>query len=82
LLRHRGMAETLAAVSPVLSLDEAAGQIEVDKLVEGRTVTAGGGLLLVPTSLGWPHLSVLHRSGWQPVLHYPVGSPELASPPS
>ncbi|MCF4139668.1 DUF5937 family protein [Streptomyces sp. Tue 6430] len=82
LLRHRGLAEALAAVSPVLSLDEAAGRIEVDKLVKGRTVTAGGGLLLVPTSLGWPHLSVLHRSGWQPVLHYPVGSPEPASPPS
>ena len=28
-----------------------------------------------PTSLGWPHLMVLHRYGWQPVLHYPVGSP-------
>ncbi|MFD4572948.1 DUF5937 family protein [Streptomyces sp. NPDC058417] len=82
LLRHRGLAEALGAVSPALSVDEAAGRIEVDKLIEGRTVTAGGGLLLVPTSLGWPHFSVLHRSGWQPVLHYPVGSPDLASPPS
>ncbi|USQ82734.1 DUF5937 family protein [Streptomyces phaeoluteigriseus] len=82
LLRHRGLAEALTAVSPALALDEAACRIEVDKLIEGRTVTAGGGLLLVPTSLGWPHLSVLHRSGWQPVLHYPVGSPEPASPPS
>ncbi|MFJ4694452.1 DUF5937 family protein [Streptomyces sp. NPDC088766] len=82
LLRHRGLAEALAAVSPALSLDEAAGRIEVDKLVKGRTVTGDGGLLLVPTSLGRPHLSVLHRSGWQPVLHYPVGSPEPASPPS
>ncbi|MET9387175.1 DUF5937 family protein [Streptomyces sp. NPDC002928] len=82
LLRHKGLAEALAAVSPVVTVDEAAGRIVVDKLVQGRTVTAGGGLLLVPTSLGWPHLSVLHRYGWQPLLHYPVGSPELASPPS
>ncbi|GKQ37275.1 DUF5937 family protein [Streptomyces sp. A012304] len=82
LLRHRGLAEALAAVSPAVRLDEAAGRIVVDKLLEGHTATAGGGLLLVPTSFGWPHLTVLHRHGWQPLLHYPVGSPELASPPS
>ncbi|WP_306188618.1 DUF5937 family protein [Streptomyces sp. MK5] len=82
LLRRKGLPEALAAVSPAVSLDEAAGRITVDKLGEGRTATADGGLLLVPTSLGWPHLMVLHRHGWQPVLHYPVGSPELASPPS
>ncbi|MFF3938212.1 DUF5937 family protein [Streptomyces phaeofaciens] len=82
LLRHRGLSEALAAVSPVVTLDEAAGRIVVDKLLEGRTSVQGGGLLLVPTSFGWPHLSVLHRAGWQPVLHYPVGSPDPASPPS
>ncbi|MFF3461638.1 DUF5937 family protein [Streptomyces sp. NPDC002619] len=82
LLRHKGLAEALAAVSPAVALDEAAGLITVDKLSEGRAVTTGGSLLLVPTSLGWPHLNVLYRYGWQPVLHYPVGSPELASPPS
>ncbi|MFF8592030.1 DUF5937 family protein [Streptomyces sp. NPDC015220] len=82
LLRRKGLAEALAAVSPAVALDEAAGRIVVDKLGEGRTATAEGGLLLVPTSLGWPHLMVLHRHAWQPVLHYPVGSPELAAPPS
>ncbi|MFE4408424.1 DUF5937 family protein [Streptomyces sp. NPDC093064] len=82
LLRRKGLAEALAAVSPAVTLDEAAGRITVDKLGEGRTATAEGGLLLVPTSLGWPHLMVLHRYSWQPVLHYPVGSPELAAPPS
>ena len=83
LLRHKGLAAALASVSSALTaLDEAAGRITVDKLAEGRTVTADGGLLLVPTSLGWPHLLVLHRYRWQPVLHYPVGSPELAAPPS
>ncbi|WP_030236114.1 MULTISPECIES: DUF5937 family protein [unclassified Streptomyces] len=80
LLRRKGLAEALTAVSPAVTLDEAAGRITVDKLAEGRTATGDGGLLLVPTSLGWPHLMVLHRHAWQPVLHYPVGSPALAAP--
>lgn len=82
LLRRKGLAEALAAVSPAVALDESAARITVDKLGDGRTATEDGGLLLIPTSLGWPHLMVLHRYGWQPVLHYPVGSPELATPPS
>jgi DNA-binding transcriptional ArsR family regulator len=72
----------LTAVSPVVTLDEDAGRITVDKLSVGRTATADGGLLLVPTSLGWPHLSVLYRPHWQPVVHYPVATPELTSPAS
>ncbi|MFF9122830.1 DUF5937 family protein [Streptomyces sp. NPDC014889] len=82
LLRRKGLAEALAAASPAVALDEAAARITVDKLGEGRTATADGGLLLVPTSLGRPHLMVLHRYAWQPVLHYPVGSQQLAAPPS
>ncbi|MGC0375847.1 DUF5937 family protein [Streptomyces sp. SAI-229] len=82
LLRHKGLAEALAAVSSAVTLDEAAGRITVDKLGEGRTATGDGGLLLIPTSLGRPHLMVLHRYGWQPVLHYPVGSAEPAAPPT
>ncbi|WP_037681174.1 DUF5937 family protein [Streptomyces griseus] len=82
LLRRKGLGEALASVSPVVTLDEAAARITVDKLAGGRTATGDGGLLLIPTSLGWPHLSVLYRYGWQPVLHYPMGSPELAAPPS
>ncbi|MGW2382700.1 DUF5937 family protein [Streptomyces sp. NPDC001658] len=79
LLRRKGLAEALAAVSPAVTLDEAAGEIAVDKLSVGRTAAEDGNLLLVPTSLGWPHLSILYRTGWQPVLHYPVSSPELAA---
>ncbi|MER5435673.1 DUF5937 family protein [Streptomyces sp. NPDC002588] len=82
LLRHKGLREALASVSAAVTLDESRARITVDKLLAGRTATADGGLLLLPTSLGWPHLSVLFRYGWQPVLHYPVGSPELAAPPS
>ncbi|MET8169953.1 DUF5937 family protein [Streptomyces sp. NPDC005329] len=82
LLRHKGLAEALASVSSAVTLDMEAARITVDKLTQGRSATGDGGLLLVPTSLGWPHLMVLHRYGWQPVLHYPVGSPELASPPT
>ncbi|MFJ5775128.1 DUF5937 family protein [Streptomyces sp. NPDC093094] len=80
LLRRRGLAEALAAVSPALSLEEDGTRIVVDKVLEGRTTAGADGLYLLPTSLGRPHLSVLHRAGWQPLLHYPVGSPELSSP--
>ncbi|MGP4049205.1 DUF5937 family protein [Streptomyces sp. 2A115] len=82
LLRRKGLAEALAAMSPMVTLDEDAGLITVDKLATGRTAVTDGGLLLVPTTLGRPHLQVLHRYQWQPVLHYPVGSPALAAPPS
>jgi DNA-binding transcriptional ArsR family regulator len=82
LLRHKGLAEALAAVSTAVVLDADADRITVDKLGQGRTTTAGGSLLLVPTSLGRPHLMVLHRYGWQPLLHYPVTSPGPSSPPS
>lgn len=82
LLRHKGLTEALASVSPAVSVDEAAGRITIDKLRQGSTVIKDRSLLLVPTSLGWPHLMVLHRHGWQPVLHYPVGSPGPTAPPS
>ncbi|MEU1043245.1 DUF5937 family protein [Streptomyces sp. NPDC005907] len=82
LFRRKGLAGALASVSPSVTLDESAGRIVVDKLADGHTATADGGLLLVPTALGRPHLMVLHRYGWQPVLHYPAGSPEPAVPPS
>ncbi|MEU6365480.1 DUF5937 family protein [Streptomyces sp. NPDC046931] len=82
LLRRKGLGEALASVSPAVTLDEAAALITVDKLGAGRTATVDGGLLLVPTSLGRPHLMVLHQYGWQPVLHYPISSPEMAAPPS
>ncbi|QFZ78419.1 metalloregulator ArsR/SmtB family transcription factor [Streptomyces fagopyri] len=82
LLHREGLSGALSAVSPVAVLDKAGTCITVDKLDRGRTVTGDGGLLFIPTSVGWPHLGVLHRYGWQPVLHYPVRFPELASPPA
>ncbi|WP_344495410.1 DUF5937 family protein [Streptomyces enissocaesilis] len=92
LLRHKGLAEALHAVSPALTLVESGGaggartRIHADKLAEGRTsaveAAVGTGLTFVPSSFGWPHLSVLHAPGWRPVIHYPVGAPELPSPAS
>ncbi|MER6346128.1 DUF5937 family protein [Streptomyces sp. NPDC001595] len=72
LLRRKGLADALGAVSSAVTLDEEAGLITVDKLNAGRTATGDGGLVLVPTSLGWPHVMVLHRYDWQPVIMYPV----------
>lgn len=92
LLRHKGLAEALHAVSPALTLVESGGaggartRIHADKLAEGRTsaveAAVGAGLTFVPSTFGWPHLSVLHAPGWRPVIHYPVGAPELPSPAS
>jgi DNA-binding transcriptional ArsR family regulator len=84
LLRHKGLAEALHAVSPALAVDEDRTRISADKLAEGRTTAVdpavGAGLSLVPSSFGWPHLMVLHAPGWRPVIHYPVGSPALPGP--
>ncbi|MEN3585679.1 DUF5937 family protein [Streptomyces sp. ZYX-F-203] len=84
LLRHRGLAAALSSVSTAVSLDEDTGLVVVDKLAEGRSTAGEDGLSLVPTSLGRPHLVVLHRPGWRPVLHYPVhaGEPAPAESPA
>ncbi|MDQ0795692.1 DNA-binding transcriptional ArsR family regulator [Streptomyces sp. B1I3] len=85
-LRRKGVAAAMSAVSAALSLDEDASLISIDKLNVGRAdaggSTAGAGLTLIPTSFGWPHLMVLHAPGWRPVIHYPVHGPELPSPAS
>ncbi|MEU6484615.1 DUF5937 family protein [Streptomyces sp. NPDC046887] len=95
LLRRKGLAEALEDVSPAVTLAEdgpsrtpegSFRRIEVDKLVEGTTTAVdpvvGGGVSFIPSSFGWPHLMVLHAPGWRPVVHYPVGSPQLAGPAS
>lgn len=85
LLRRKGLADAVGAVSAAVTLDESAGRINVDKLSEGRTTAVdpgvGRGLTLIPTSFGWPHLMVLHAPGWRPVIHYPVHLPDLRRPP-
>jgi DNA-binding transcriptional ArsR family regulator len=81
LLRRKGLAEALHAVSPALTLESGGTMISADKLADGRTTATdpavGAGLTLLPSSFGWPHLMVVHAPGWQPVIHYPVGAPEL-----
>lgn len=85
LLRRKGLAAALKEVSPALSVDEGLTTVTVDKMVHGSTTATdpriGDGLLFVPTNFGWPHLLVLHAPGWRPVIHYPLGSPELAASP-
>ncbi|MET9320937.1 DUF5937 family protein [Streptomyces sp. NPDC003038] len=84
-LRHKGLRTTLKEVSSALSVDEELTTITADKMVNGSTTATdpriGAGLVFVPTHFGWPHLLVLHAPGWRPVVHYPLGSPELASAP-
>ncbi|WP_190132077.1 DUF5937 family protein [Streptomyces mashuensis] len=88
LLRRKGPAEALTAISPAVTLEqhENSTRIRVDKMSTGRTTAldpaTGPGLTCVPTSFGWPHLMVLHAPGWRPVVHYPVAGPELPRPAS
>ncbi|MGW2563786.1 DUF5937 family protein [Streptomyces sp. NPDC001514] len=86
ILRRKGLAEALRAVSPALSLSEETGRIEADKLTVGHTTAlnpaVGAGVTFLPSSFGWPHLMVLHAPGWRPVVLYPVAAPELPGPAS
>ncbi|MGW0364940.1 DUF5937 family protein [Streptomyces sp. NPDC002990] len=83
MLRHKGLGATLKEVSSALSVDEGLTTITADKMVNGSATATdprtGAGLVFIPTHFGWPHLLVLHAPGWRPVVHYPLGSPELAS---
>ncbi|MET7611243.1 DUF5937 family protein [Streptomyces seoulensis] len=80
LLRRKGPAEALSSLSGAVSLDEEAGIVTIDKLLVGRGSTGDGGLILVPTSLGWPHVMVLHRYDWQPVITYPAKATRPKAP--
>ncbi|ARZ65755.1 ArsR family transcriptional regulator [Streptomyces albireticuli] len=88
LLRRKGLAEALTAVSPAMVLEEdgQGRRIRADKLAECQATAVdpavGVGLTFVPSHFAWPHLMILHRPGWRPVVHYPVGSPELPAPAS
>ncbi|MFD5749153.1 DUF5937 family protein [Streptomyces sp. NPDC127033] len=80
ILRHKGLAEALAAVSPAMTLEEDGPRrrIVVDKLAHARTTAQGSGLTFLPTAFGRPHLVALYAPGWRPVVQYPVASRELA----
>lgn len=86
LLRRKGTAEAVGAVSAALSLSEDGSTVTVDKMTSGRTTATdpevGPGVTLIPTTFGWPHLVVLHAPRWRPVIHYPVHRPELPVPAS
>nr|WP_175408993.1 DUF5937 family protein [Streptomyces sp. TRM64462] len=88
LLRRKGLAEALRAVSPAVTLDEEDGRrrIHVDKMAHGRTSAVdpevGAGVTFVPSSFGWPHLMVLYAPGWRPVVNYPVGPAVVPDPAS
>ncbi len=86
LLARRGPAEALAAVSPSVTLDQSADgrrRIVIDKLQDNATSgTDGGGVTLIPTAFGRPHLVVVYTPGWRPVLQYPVAEAGIPEPVS
>ncbi|MEU1817139.1 DUF5937 family protein [Streptomyces roseifaciens] len=82
LLRHKGLAEAMSAVSTAVSLGAGGRRIVLDKLQNGRATACAKGLTFIPTAFGWPHLIVLYRPGWQPMVQYPVAAPELPKGPA
>ncbi|MFF9915662.1 DUF5937 family protein [Streptomyces sp. NPDC013457] len=82
LLRHRGLAEAISAVSPALSLNAESTSIAVDKLRDGAVSGSENGLIFVPTHFGRPHLIVSHAHDGRPALQYPAKVPWLAQPAS
>ncbi|MFE0424824.1 DUF5937 family protein [Streptomyces sp. NPDC058953] len=86
ILRHKGLAEAVRAVSPAVSVDGDLTRITVDKLASGRTTAVdpavGPGMTFIPSSFGRPHLLVLSAPGWRPVIYYPIGAPHLTGPGS
>ncbi|MEU9041615.1 MULTISPECIES: DUF5937 family protein [unclassified Kitasatospora] len=85
LLARRGLGETLAALSPSVTLDQGDGRrrIVIDKLQDSTADAAdSGGVTFIPTAFGRPHLLVVYAPGWRPVLQYPTAEPGLPEPVS
>ena len=69
LLARHGLAATISAVSPSLTLSR--GRLLVDKL-QDATTDARAGMTYLPSAFGGPHLLVVHAPGWRPVIQYPL----------
>jgi DNA-binding transcriptional ArsR family regulator len=84
LLARHGLAETLAAVSRSIlvedSADGARRRLVIDKLQDNATTAVGTGLTLIPSVFGHPHLVAMHARGRRPVLQYPAAAPGLPEP--
>ena len=84
LRERKGVRAALEAVSAALTMVESmdGASVVVDKLQDNATSARGGGLSLVPSIFGSPHLFAVHARGWKPVLQYPVvEQPEPAQVP-
>lgn len=84
LLRRKGLADALAAVSPMVTYDERRAELRVNRLHGSRSSAtdpeSGPGIGLLPTAFGWPHLLIVQGPGWRPVIQYPIPQPELPPP--
>ena len=72
LLASVGLARTLDAVSPAVTVDGELARIVVDKLQDSATSAGGRGVTFLPSIFGHPHLLVVHAPGWRPVIQYPA----------
>ncbi|GAB3423558.1 DUF5937 family protein [Flindersiella endophytica] len=80
LLKRQGIGAALASVSGAVTLAPDGDRIVVDKLQDNATAAHGDGVTFIPTAFGRPHLVVIHATGWQPVVQYPVAEPSPSAP--
>jgi DNA-binding transcriptional ArsR family regulator len=62
----------LGRISHAIGVDTGRGVLTIDKLQDQTADGRGGGMTLIPSAYGAPHLTVVYAPGWQPVLQYPA----------
>lgn len=68
----KGIAHSLRSLSGSIHSDGGEASLIIDKIHDGLVDLGRQPLIVVPTSLGWPHLLVKHERGWPAVLQYPI----------
>lgn len=60
----------LGRISPAIGVDTERGILTIDKLQDQSADGRGGGMTLIPSAYGAPHMTVVYAPGWLPVLQY------------
>jgi len=66
----------LDRISPAIRVDTRRGTVAIDKLQDHTADGRAGGMTLIPSAYGAPHMTIVYAIGWQPVLQYPRPGPD------
>lgn len=67
-----GPLATIASLSRSARILPGPPRVRFEKVHHGRVDLAHARVLLVPSTLTWPHLLVKHEPGWPALVHYPL----------